>query len=103
MLRGDLRTDLGRLLERVVPGSTPVLMHTATLNYLPRDERDAFEASIRGAGVRWISYEGPSVVSSVKEQLDDRDAWAERPNFVVALDGRPIARASAHGGWVEWY
>ena len=55
------------------------------------------------SGLRWLSYEGPSVVTSVKDRLADRDAWAERPNFVVALDGEPIARASAHGGWVEWY
>ena len=43
------------------------------------------------------------MAATVKDRLADRDAWAERPNFVVALDGEPIARASAHGGWVEWY
>ena len=108
ILTGDVRDGLGVLLERVAPGSTPVLQHSAVLSYLTRTDRDAVERAIRasqeaGSGLRWLSYEGPSVVTSVKDRLADRDAWAERPNFVVALDGEPIARASAHGGWVEWY
>lgn len=101
--RGDLRSDLGRLLERAAPGATPVIYHSAALAYLTRSERDAFELEVRGSGVRWISYEGPSVMTSVRARLTDQADWEGRPNFVVALDGRPVARASAHGGWVRWY
>lgn len=103
ILRGDLRSALPALLDAVAPGSTPVIQHSAVLSYLPRADRDAFAAAIREAGVRWLSYEGPSVVTSVRDRLTDRDAWADRPHFVVALDGDPIARASAHGGWVSWF
>ena len=49
----------------------------------------AVSAAIREAGVRWLSYEGPSVVTSVRDRLTDRDAWADRPHFVVALDAHP--------------
>lgn len=99
---GDLRRDLDALLDAVAPGTTPVLQHSAVLSYLPRDDRDAFEAAVRASGVRWLSYEGPSVMTSVRDRLADRAAWAGVPHFVVALDGEPIARASAHGGWVAW-
>lgn len=102
IVTGDIRTDLPRLLERAAPGATPVLMHSAALAYLTRVSRDAFEREVRASGVRWISYEGPSVLTSVKEKLRDRAEWEGRPNFVVALDGEPIARASAHGAWVRW-
>lgn len=103
ILRGDLRHGLDALLARVAPGTTPVLQHSAVLAYLPRDERDAFAAAVRTAGVHWLSYEGPSVVTEARDRLTDREAWSGTPNFVVALDGKPIARASAHGGWVSWY
>ena len=108
ILTGDVRDGLGALLDRVAPGSTPVLQHSAVLAYLTRSDRDAVERAVRasqnaGSGLRWLSYEGPSVVTSVKDRLTDREAWESTPNFVVALDGEPIARASAHGGWVEWY
>lgn len=102
-LRGAALTEsLDALLAAVAPGSTPVLQHSAVLAYLPRAERDAFERAVASAGVRWVSYEGPSVLTSVKARLTDRAAWESTPNFVVALDGEPIGRASAHGVWVSW-
>ena len=103
ILVGDLRRDLDRLLDRVVGGTTPVLQHCAVLAYLPRPERDAFARAVAAAGVHWISYEGASIVTSVRDRLTDVAQWAGRPNFVVALDGVPVARASFHGAWVHWY
>jgi len=102
ILLGDLRRDLDRLLARVVPGSTPVLQHAAVLMYLDRAERDVFERAVTEAGVHWLSYEGASVVTSVRARLTDADEWGGRPNFVVALDGVPVGRASPHGAWVRW-
>ncbi|HQA31814.1 MAG TPA: DUF2332 domain-containing protein [Propioniciclava tarda] len=102
VLVGDLRHGLDALLAGVAPGTTPVLQHSAVLSYLPRADRDAFERAVTASGIHWLSYEGPSVVTSVKAKLTDRDRWEKTPNFVVALDGAPIARASAHGGWVHW-
>lgn len=111
ILVGDLRRDLDALLGRVVPGTTPVLQHCAVLAYLPRPERDAFVRAVLDAGVHWVSYEGPSIVTSVRDRLTDAAAWADRltdaawadrPHFVVALDGEPVARASFHGSWVNW-
>lgn len=104
VLAGDARDEraLDALLARVAPGSTPVLQHAALAQYLTRDERDRLAAWLRASGVRWISYEGPTVLPGVRARLADADAWRDTPHFVVALDGEPVARASAHGGWVRW-
>lgn len=97
---GTAQQGLVSLLEAAPPGCTPVLFHSAALAYLARPERDAFEASVREAGVRWVSFEGPTIVSSLRPRLGE-DA-AGRAHFVLALDGEPVARAGAHGGWVDW-
>ena len=102
--RGRLPGDLDAFLadgiaQAAAAGATPVLMHSATLAYLARPERDAVVATVRASGVRWVSYEGPTVLTSLRERLPD-DA---RPHFVAALDGEPVARCSPHGAWVEWF
>lgn len=102
VLMGSLPEDLDRLLSLAPADCTPVLMHSATLAYLPRSERDAVERAVRGAGVRWVSFEGPTIVTSIRPKLTDDPAWRDRPHFVLALDGEPVARCSAHGGWVSW-
>lgn len=98
VLGGSAPADLGLLLDSVPDGATPVVMHSATLAYLPRDERDEFEAVVRASGVRWVSFEGASVVTSMKGRAPDPG----RPHFVVGLDGDPVAVASPHGAWVSW-
>lgn len=100
---GRLPDDLDSFLALAPAGLTPVLLHSATLAYLARPERDAVEARVRAAGVRWVSFEGPSVVTSLRGRLPDADAWAGRPHFVIALDGEPLGRCGAHGGWVDWF
>ena len=102
LLRGDLTDKLDALLALAAPGTTPVVVNSATLAYLERPERDAFVARVRDAGVHWLSFEGPSVVTSLRGVLPHTDAWRSRPHFVVALDGTPLGRAHAHGRWVEW-
>lgn len=88
----SLRDTAGRL------HATPVVMHSATLQYLARPERDEVERIIRDAGVRWVSLEGPTVLTSLKGRVPGDG----RPYFVLALDGEPVARCSPHGGWVDW-
>ncbi len=78
---------------------TVVVMHTATLSYLPRGRRAAFGSLVAGLGARWLSCEGERVVPQVRDRLVGADT---RPGFVLALDGRPLARVGAHGGWIDW-
>ncbi len=108
MITGDLRHHWSDLLSLASESRSTVLMHSATLAYLTRGERDRFEEQVRQLqsrrpDVRWVSFEGPGIVSSVAGKLMDADAWQDRPNFVLALDGEPVARCGAHGSWVRWY
>lgn len=101
--RGTLPDDLPGFLahaERTAAasGATPVLMHSATLAYLGREQREQVEAIVRGSGVRWVSLEGNKAVPSLRGRVPDDG----RPHFVLALDGEPVARCGPHGGWVDW-
>lgn len=78
--------------------ATPVVFHSATLAYLARPDRDAVVATIRASRVAWVSFEGSTVVTELKGRVPDD----ERPHFVLALDGEPVARCSPHGAWVDW-
>ena len=103
MVRGVLPDDLGWFLAETVrraeaAGATPVVFHSATLAYLARADRDAVVAEIRASGVRWVSFEGPTVVTELRGRVPDDG----RPHFVLALDGEPVARCSPHGAWVDW-
>ena len=98
-LPGDLPAFLSR--ARVTAeelGATPVLLHSATLAYLTRADREAVQAEILAAGVRWVSLEGAKVVPALYGRVADDG----RPHFVLGLDGKPVARCGPHGGWVDW-
>ncbi|WOP17531.1 DUF2332 domain-containing protein [Raineyella sp. LH-20] len=80
---------------------TVVVMHTATLSYVSRDRRARFGALVGGLGARWISCEGERVVPEVRDRLAS-GTYDGPPCFVLALDGRPLARVGQHGGWIDW-
>lgn len=48
-------------------------------------------------GVRWLVNEGERVVPGVRERVGE---WDGPPSFVLALDGRPLARTGPHGQWL---
>ncbi|QXT62314.1 DUF2332 domain-containing protein [Tessaracoccus palaemonis] len=98
ILTGSAPDDLPLLLADLPAGATPVVMHSATLAYLARPERDAVVAAVRASGAHWLSFEGPTVVTSLRGRTPPVDG----PHFVLALDGEPLAVASPHGRWVRW-
>lgn len=92
--RADLRDGLAALLAEVPSGATAVIQHSATLAYLPPDDRRRTATMIADSGARWISFEGRDVISlttTVPESSSPRDL------FVAALDCTPLATASGHG------
>ncbi len=101
ILTGDAVADLDRLLALAPAGATPVVQHSATLAYLTREQRDTFVARVQASGAHWLSFEGPTVVTSLREAIAALPP-EPRPHFVVALDGVVLGRCAAHGGWVDW-
>ena len=99
---GDI-TDALRLVVAAAPSSaTVVVLHSATLAYLSRDQRTRHLALLRDLGVHWVTNEGVRVVPEVKDRLPAGFEDDPRPCFVLALDGEPLARVGSHGQWLEW-
>jgi hypothetical protein len=95
MLRGDLVERLPDAVGLVPSGSTAVVFHTAVLMYPPRERREAFVRLVRSLPVRWIAQELTGVLPELSSGPDDG-------RFVLALDGRPMARTAPHGGRIDW-
>jgi hypothetical protein len=92
--RGDLREHLTRLHADMPPQATPVVLHSATLAYLPAQDRATAAQTLAESGMRWISLEGRGVVpgtSSLTAPVTPDTL------FVGALDGRPAVLSSGHG------
>jgi hypothetical protein len=98
MLTGDLLDRLPDALDLVPPGSTPVVFHTAVLPYVPSDRRAAFLELVRSLPVRWLAQEAQGVVPGTGEAPPG--GWGT--DFVLSLDGRPLALTAPHGGRIDW-
>ncbi len=98
VLHGDLSDRLPEAVALVPEGCTAVVVHTAVLPYLPRAARAAFPGLVRSLPVRWIAQEPPGAVPGTGEPLPG--GWG--PEFVLSLDGRPVAHTAPHGGWIAW-
>lgn len=98
MLTGDLLSRLPDAFALAPPGSTPVVVHTAVLPYVPSERRAAFLEQVESLPVRWIAPEARGVVPGTGETPSG--GWGT--DFVLALDGRPLALAAPHGGRIDW-
>jgi hypothetical protein len=98
--RGDLLHDLAGLAAEAPRDATLVIFHTAVLGYVSgQAQRDAFARSVRDLGAVWISNEAASVFPGIAAQLPGP---APRGQFVLAVDGRPVAISDPHGAALNW-
>ncbi|GAA4887969.1 hypothetical protein GCM10025789_00160 [Tessaracoccus lubricantis] len=105
--RADLTQDPATVISAAVdtvrqqaPSATPVIVHSAFLAYLSRDDRQAVVDAIRGSGAHWVSMEGPRVVPGLDPS--SLGPMPEAASFLIALDGEPLGWAQAHGRSVHW-
>lgn len=98
MLRGDLVDRLPDAVALVPAGCTVVVFHTAVLPYVPSDRRLAFIDLVRSLPVRWLSQEAPGVVPGTGAA--PAAGWGNE--FILSLDGAPLARTAPHGGRIAW-
>ncbi|MGW4766601.1 DUF2332 domain-containing protein [Nocardia sp. NPDC004278] len=101
LVAGDLTTEITDLVHATPPGTTVVVFGSAVLAYLDAGARAIFEETVRGLPCHWISNEGAHVLPTVADQLPRPPATPGQ--FVVALDGRPVAYAGPHGQALDWF
>lgn len=98
LVRGDLLTELERLVEEASAHGPVVVFHTAVIAYLEPPDRERFHDLVTGlvaAGrCRWVSNEGRRVLPRVTATVPAGSDPASGA-FVLGVDGR--ARATTHG------
>lgn len=100
IMPGDLNEQTEALVARAPAGATVVVFHTAVLAYLDEEATRRFTATMVRLPVRWLSNEGRNVVPAVAERM--RVAPTDPTDFVLALDGEPIAFTQPHGRALHW-
>jgi len=100
IVRGDLNEQVAELVGQAPAGATVVVFHTAVLLYLDEDERGRFARTMAGLPARWLSNEGQGVVPGVMNRLTEQPRSSS--DFVLALDGVPVAFTQPHGRSIHW-
>lgn len=99
LVRGDLVDDLPAVAALAPPEATLVVFHTTVLYQVPQRRRTAFVELVRGLPGTWIAVESPRALPY--------EGLPEPPgaglNTVLALDGKPLAWAQAHGQAAAWF
>jgi len=104
LVRGDLVDVIAECIAAIPAEITPVVFHSAVLNYLTPDARRAFAQEMRRhPRAIWISNEGPGVVESLRTDLTPPPASAALAYFVVGVNGERVdAISDPHGSWLRW-
>ncbi len=101
VVAGDAIAALPAVAAAAPSGPTLVIVALGTLVYLPPAHRTAVAALAADLGARLITLEPVSALPEVAARLAGLTAPDPTP-FVLALDGEPLAYASAHGDALSW-
>jgi len=99
LVEGDLRRDLARLANEMPRNATRVIFHTAVLTYVGPTEREEFARSVTSVCDVWISNEAPQVFPDIAARAG---APGPRGQFLLAVNGQPVAWADPHGASLDW-
>jgi hypothetical protein len=86
-------------LASTAPETATVLFHSIVMQYLAREEREAFEAAVREAGDR---AGATAPLAWLRMEPDDGDATHVRLTMWPGGRDRVLARAGFHGDPVDW-
>jgi hypothetical protein len=98
--RGSLlRDDLERLCNQAPPDATLVVFHTAVLAYIAdAADRQAFAERVTTLCPYWISNESPRVFPDIAAKA----GTAPPGQFLLAVNGLPVAWTDPHGAAIDW-
>lgn len=95
---GDLRERTQEVLaEAARHAERVVVWHSAVLAYLEMRDRVDFARLMAASGVTWVSNEGPLVTPGPPAP------WAVRGDFLLRIDGKPVAVTQPHGRSIRWH
>jgi hypothetical protein len=94
MVRGDLQTEIPRLIDQAPAGAQVVVFHSAVLVYREAEQRAEFAALMASRpDVTWLSNEGrgvlPAVAAQVTAPADGR--------MILSVNGTAVALTGPHG------
>ena len=101
---GNLLDLLPEQVEQAAEHGVVVVFHSAVIAYLSPEDRATFAALMNGlvadGRCHWVSNEDPRVLPEVTRSapVDDDDGRT----FVLAVDGRAVARTHQHGATMHW-
>jgi hypothetical protein len=100
VVRGDLRADLPALAGQAPADATLVVFHTAVLAYVAKStDRSRFAQMVKELGAVWIANEGPELIPGIAAEIIGE---ARGDDFLLCVDGRPVAWTDGHGTWIRW-
>ncbi|MEO1056181.1 MAG: DUF2332 domain-containing protein [Actinomycetota bacterium] len=103
LLAGDATERLGDALALVPDGATPVVFHSAVLNYFDVDARRSFVERVAATdGLVWLANEGPGVFEGIATELDVPESEPSNGYFILSRGGRSVAVGDPHGSWIRW-
>ncbi|MGW4365538.1 DUF2332 domain-containing protein [Nocardia takedensis] len=102
VLAGDLNTLVADLVHAAPADTTVVVFHSAVLGYLTPPERERFRRIVSELPCHWIANEAPAVFPEFLGKLPG-SATAPATDFLLTVDGTPLARTGPHGQSLHWF
>jgi hypothetical protein len=99
LVAGDLRHDLAALVAQAPKSATLVIFHTAVLAYVAAAERAEFARSVRSRCHFWLANEAPHIFPEIAAGIGETRLAGQ---FLVSVNGSPVAWADPHGASVAW-
>jgi hypothetical protein len=100
IVAGDAVDALPALAAQAPSDATLVILSSATIVYLMPEPRARFIELVGELGARWISLDGRGLVPTADRALGD--LVGPQPQFILSLDGQPLAFAGPHGQRLDW-
>jgi hypothetical protein len=91
---------LVQLCREAPKDATLVVFHTAVLAYVAsRAQRQAFAERVTSLCPYWISNEPPRVFPEIADRAGITPTLGQ---FLMSVNGSPVAWTDPHGGSLEW-
>lgn len=111
LVTGDVFESLPSLLRSAPPDAALCVVHTAFLTYVPDHPRfgELLNGLARERPIWWVSGEGTSLVPQLRAPPLETHAdgisflYGVVPLGIPGERPRALARAGAHGAWLEWF